>query len=539
MLLEKMSIPVQNQFLTAYKEDDIFTEKYFDYANLEESYKERVSELSTRQFKRDEIADVIQDFMEPFGLSEAAKTHIQELRQEDAVTIVGGQQAGILTGPLYSVHKAITVVLHAQAQRRKLGIPVIPVFWVAGEDHDIDEINHVHTQTEGQVMKEQMYERFVLKLTASDTEFDRHKMVTFVKTIFGKFGETAYTEALLAEVLEAVQQENTFTGFFVRLMNDLFAKEGLLFIDAAYEPLRKLESEYFCQLIKASEYIAHVVNEKEEMMHSEGFNKPIGAEKDAAHLFYIHETGRALLSRSGERFVNEAAGLEFTEEELLEIAQEQPALLSNNVVTRPIMQEYLLPVLAFVGGAGELAYWAILKEAFHHLSLKMPIFLPRMSITFISRQTEKQLKEQDLTVEDVMEGKAAQKKAMLVEKFHDNRFIETVNQLQETFTSEYEKLTDWFEEDNQMMQQLLQQNLKQHERQFDYLRNKYEDTIYVRHGKTLRQFDQLEAELYPLGQLQERIYHPYVYLNEYGPSLIQDLLALPFENDGEHYNVYL
>ncbi len=539
MLLEKMRVPVKNKFLTAYNENDTFTEKYFDYANQSQAYSERVKELSTRHFKREQIADVIYDFMEPFGLSGAAKTHIHELKQDDAVTIVGGQQAGVFTGPLYSVHKAITVILHAKEQRQKLGIPVIPLFWVAGEDHDIDEINHVHTEVDGQVKKEQMHERFIMKLMASDTEFNHEKMIAFVKDTFGKFGETAYTAELLADVLDAVQQENTFTGFFVRLMNDLFAEEGLLFIDAAFEPLRNLESDFFCRFIKASEDLAHVVAEREREMHHDGFNKPIGAEQDAAHLFYVHETGRVLLSRKNGKFVNEAAGIEFTVEELLRVAEENPALLSNNVVTRPMMQEFLFPVLAFVGGAGELAYWAILKDAFHHLDLKMPIFIPRMSITLISRQVEKQLEDQALSVSDVMEGKAAEKKSKFVEEYHDNHFIDKVNQLQESISMEYEGLNELFEEDDQMMRQLLRQNLAQHTRQFDYLKDKYEDAIYVKHAKTLRQFDQLEAELYPLGQLQERIYHPYVYLNVYGPSLIQDLLALPFENDGAHYNVYL
>lgn len=539
MLLEKMDLPIQNQFLTAYKENDHFTKRYFDYTNEQQSYEEKLKELSTRQFKRDELADIIQSFMEPFGLSEKASLHIDELRQENAVTIVGGQQAGILTGPLYSVHKAITVVLHAKEQRHKLGIPVIPVFWVAGEDHDIDEINHVHSEVDGQVMKEQLYEKFIIKRMASDTALDREQMTSYIKDIFGKFGETAYTEKLLGEVLEAVRQETTFTSFFVRLMNGLFAEEGLLFIDAAFEPLRKLESDYFCALIQASENIAHVVAEKELEMNREGFPMPIHAEQDATHLFYVHETGRSLLSRRENRFVNEADGLSFTEEELLEIARKRPELLSNNVVTRPIMQDFLFPVLAFVGGAGELAYWALLKDAFHHFHIQMPIFIPRMSMTLVSRQTEKRLEEQSLSVKEVIEGKAANQKTMLIEKYHDDYFVSKINQLQKHFTEEYEMLEASFGENDKMVQQLLQQNLVQHTKQFDYLKKKYEASIYVKHKQTLQVFDEIEAELYPLGQLQERIYHPYIYLNEYGPSLIQDILALPFENDGAHYNIYL
>lgn len=539
MIVKKMEVPVQNRIATAYKENEAFLHKYFDYPNEQNAYAERLKELATRNFKREELINAIRSFMTPFGISAKSEKHLQELQQEQAVTVVGGQQAGILTGPLYSVHKAITVILKAKEQREKLGTPVIPVFWIAGEDHDLNEINHVYTESNGQMVKTQIQDQFVLKLMASDAKFDQEQMTSFIRNIFGQMGETAYTEKLLAEVLEAVQMECTFTGFFTRLMNGLFQEEGLLFIDAAFEPLRKLESEYFCQFIEASAPIAEVVARKEQQLKNDGFGQPIMAEEDAAHLFYVHETGRLLLTRKDERFVNESAGLSFTKQELLEIARSEPSRLSNNVVTRPIMQDFVLPVLAFVGGAGELAYWAILKEAFQHFAIKMPIFVPRMSLTLVSRKTEKRLRETSLSVQDVMAGQAEEEKALLVEALRNDQFMDQVSMLQEKLTADYTELKKWFKEDDVMMQQLLMQNLSYQKKQFDYLKEKYEDAIYVKHDVALGKFDQLAVALYPEGQLQERVHHPYIYLNEYGPAMIQDLLALEYDEDGAHYLVYL
>ncbi|AOV08352.1 bacillithiol biosynthesis cysteine-adding enzyme BshC [Sporosarcina ureilytica] len=539
MKLEKMELPIQNKVLHAYQHNKAFLHKYFDYGNDEDSYRQRIKELEKRCFQRKELANVIRTFMTPFGLSSAANKHIEELMQDDALTVIGGQQAGVLTGPLYSVHKAITVILHAREQRETLGIPVIPVFWVAGEDHDLHEINHVYSEVNGQVMKEQIQDKFVMKLMASDAQFDRDKMAVFVKGIFEKFGETSHTEECLTEVLDAIDKETTFTGFFVRLMNGFFAEEGLLFIDAAFEPLRALESEYFCKLIQASAEIASSIVEIEKQLQFDGFGVPIEAQEDAMNLFYVHETGRMLLSRKDGQFVNEGVGIQFTEEEILEIAKKQPILLSNNVASRPLMQELVFPVLAFVGGAGELAYWAVLKDAFHHLGLKMPIFVPRMSITLVSRQTEKVLKEKSLTVEEVMTGAATNEKKAYVDKLRDDNFIEEIDKLEKDLAMKYEHLSEWFGQEEKMMNQLLQQNLSFHIKQFNYLKHKYEDTLYEKHEVAIRKFDKMESELFPNGQLQERIYHPYVYLNQYGSSLIKDLLALPFENDGSHYVVYL
>lgn len=392
MELEVLALQGTNKVMQAYKEDKEFLHTFFDYGNEGSSYPARVAELAGRSFERRQLAEIIRVFMEPFGISANADKHIKELA-ENAVAVVGGQQAGVLTGPLYSVHKAITVILLAKKQRASLGIPVVPVFWVAGEDHDLNEINHTYTELNGRAVKQQYAEKFVLKLMASDAAYDREQMASFVKDIFGKFGETAYTKDLLDGVLEAVQQEKTFTQFFVRLMNGLFQEEGLLFIDSAFKPLRRLETDYFIQLIEESEQLAEKITSKEELFATQGFGSPIGAEMNAANLFYVHETGRVLLSRKDGYFVNDSSGLRFTTVEMLEIAKEQPWLLSNNVATRPIMQDLVFPVLAFVGGPGEIAYWAVLKEAFHHLGLKMPIIVPRISITLVTPQVKQALEK--------------------------------------------------------------------------------------------------------------------------------------------------
>ena len=152
MKVENVALLEQNKVMQSYNDDNEFIHTYFDYENKESSYSERLTELSARNYKRKQLVETVRSFMEPFGISPAAHKHLEEL-EEDAVTIIGGQQAGILTGPLYSVHKAISVILLAKKKRQALGVPVVLVFWVAGEDHDINEINHVYTNSAGRVTK--------------------------------------------------------------------------------------------------------------------------------------------------------------------------------------------------------------------------------------------------------------------------------------------------------------------------------------------------------------------------------------------------
>jgi len=538
MELELKALPEHNKLMQSYNNDKDFVHTYFDYTNSELSFPKRIAELNERTFKREELAQTIHSFMEPFGISEKAESHIEELRN-DAVTVIGGQQAGILTGPLYSVHKAITVILLAKKQREALDVPVVPVFWIAGEDHDLNEINHVYTETAGKLTKEQIREKFVLKLMASDAEYDQDELIVFVKEVFVKYGETAYSKELLENLQDAIIQEKTFTGFFVRLMNGLFAEEGLLFIDSAYKPLRELESDYFYMLIKKSSSIAEVVVQKETLFDKQGFGRPIEAQDNAANLFYVHETGRVLLTRRNDYFVNDNAGLRFTEEELLAIAKNNPSLLSNNVASRPLMQDLVFPVLAFVGGPGEIAYWSLLKEAFHLLELKMPIIVPRMSLTLVSRRTAKSLNELSFSIDDVMSGKVAVSKKAFIEGLRNEDFLSAVNETEKTLIEAYGKIGLFVEENEKMMQTVLEKNLAFHSNQFDYLKEKANEALHLKHEVAIRKYSGLETELYPEGTFQERIYTPYKYLNSYGPTLIKDLLALPLEIDGTHKVIYL
>ncbi|MFS0574354.1 bacillithiol biosynthesis cysteine-adding enzyme BshC [Sporosarcina sp. 179-K 3D1 HS] len=538
MELQEMALPVKNKVMQSYQSDIKFVHTFFDYENTQESYPDRMKELSERTYKRTELADAIREFMKPFGISVAAHRHIEELG-ENAVAVIGGQQAGIMTGPLYSVHKAITVILLAKKQRENLGVPVVPVFWVAGEDHDLNEINHVYTESSGRIAKNQYPEKTILKLMASDAVYDQQMMRSFVRDIFGEFGETSHTKRLLVDVLDAVEREKTFTAFFVRLMNGLFQEEGLLFIDSAYPALRQLESEYFSQFIEDSPELAHLIYEKEKAFDEGGFGTPIMAQEDAAHLFYVHETGRILLSRENGEFVNRASGLRFSKEELLHIAETEPWKLSNNVASRPLMQDLVFPVLAFVGGPGEIAYWAVLKDAFHHFEMKMPIIVPRMSITLIKPPIRQELDKRSFSFPDIMAGAVANARDAFIAGLADERFESLIVETERLLSEQYEKMTVLLGEDYPMVGKLIGKNLEFHKKQISYLVDKKEEADLLKNDAILRSFDLLEADILPNSGLQERVYTPYSYMNEYGPTLIEDLLKLPFTLDTSHKIVYL
>ncbi|MGF9976123.1 bacillithiol biosynthesis cysteine-adding enzyme BshC [Viridibacillus arvi] len=538
MKLEQIDVPVTNQLLVDYRNQESTISSFFHYTNEDESFEKRFEELKNHPIRRAELVKVIREFMEPLEKSVKVEQHLKEL-EDNAVVVVGGQQAGLLTGPLYSVHKAISVLLLAKEQRAKLDIPVVPVFWIAGEDHDIDEINHTFTVLNGRLQKHIHPDRSKKKTMASTTILDIEDTRKFIKNVFQQYGETAYTEDLLAKIDTFLVKSHTYTDFFAQLMHWFFKEEGLLLLDAADPKLRAYEAPYFERLVNHSEEIAAVVSNREALLADNGYGTPIGATKENANLFYVKEGERFLLERKDGKFINDVANVQFTKEELLQLATEQPACLSNNVVTRPLMQDMVLPVLAFVGGPGELAYWSTLKDAFELLGMKVPVFVPRMNMTLVNRQVGHLIADHDLTITEVLSGKVAQMHQKFVNEVYDDAAKETIEKTKALLQQQYVELQKHLHNNNVHLDKVVIKNLDIHENQLDFLLKKIEAEVLLQHDVTIRKFTEMEGHLIPEGNLMERIFNPFQYMNEYGMTLIDDILQLPLEVSELHQVIYI
>ncbi len=301
MKLEQVTLPVNNKLLSEYWSGSETLHNFFEYQLRDESYIKRAEYLKSKNYNTKQLSNIIRSFMEPYGLTEKINEHLSYLADGSPV-IVGGQQAGILTGPLYSVHKAISVILLAKKQTEKLGIKVLPLFWIAGEDHDLEEINHTYTILDAEPKKRVYSERKNRKTMASTTEINKVELKKTIDEIFKDFGETAHTQNLYQFVVSSINESKTFTDFFVRCMHSFFKDEGLLMIDAAYTPFRQFEADFFNRIIENNEKIAEVVVNKERLLSDVGFGTPIEANIENANLFFVKDGERFLLERKDDLF---------------------------------------------------------------------------------------------------------------------------------------------------------------------------------------------------------------------------------------------
>ncbi|TWT04724.1 bacillithiol biosynthesis cysteine-adding enzyme BshC [Planomicrobium sp. CPCC 101079] len=539
MRLEQHYAASPSKLMRDYINGEHTIRRYFSYEPLQSQFDVRLEKLRTHAADREKLSAIIRSFMEPNGISEAAAVHLNDF-ENGAPVVVTGQQAGLLSGPLYTVHKAISVIVLAQQASEQLKTKVVPVFWIAGEDHDLAEISHLYREVNHRVDKLNFPHAEYGKNSASTAVLNKEKVRSFLEEYFRSLPETEHSRNLHQLVFSYLDKASTFTDFFSAILNYFFHEEGLLYIDAAYPQLRQYESPYFVQMIERSEEIAASVYETEQALTQDGYSAVIGAEKNAANLFVAVKGERILLQREGRKFSGNNGAISFTYEELMDIAKTAPERLSNNVVTRPIMQEMVFPVLAFVGGPGEIAYWAAFKGAFSLLEMEMPVVMPRLNMTLITRQTEALLKKYRLTVMDVInEKKITALKTELEDAIREKKAELLIDKLKEKLEAEYTEINEQFTQVSRGLAPIVEKNLQIHLKQLTFLKHKLQDEVMLQHSTQFNHYAFIENELLPNNGFQERVYNPFPYLNLYGLDLVKDILKLRISYDKNHKIIYL
>ncbi len=538
-MIQTTTVEVQSPLHYRYVQDEQFQKQFFEYKREDVSYEERIQYIQQRTYAYDDLYEVLYDTMAATeGLSEKTEQYLEDVRLHRAMFVVGGQQAGVLTGPLYTVHKAITAILLARKLRAEYQVAAVPLFWVAGEDHDIDEVNHTYVPYEGKAHKINGPVSTNDRQMVSATKYEPKMMIRFVEHVFRQFPETEETKPLFQKITSIIREEQTYTSFFLRLMNDLFKDEGLLYVDAADPAFKKMQSHYLYEMVMNERAINECVQAKEVQLTEVMQTTPIGVEEENTNLFYVVNGERYLIRRTEEGMYEADYGMwSGSKEQLLVLAKEHPTCLSNNVVTRPLMQEAMLPTLSFVAGPGEIAYWALLKEAFHLLELKMPIVEPRLSLTLVTRPIQRALKNTGLTAEQVLNKQLPKASLDWKQGQRNEQFVQELMKAEALLYEQYKQLEETAQ--TNALKEAIRQNYHYHKKQFKWLETREEQLVMEKNRVKVEQYRSIEEQLYPSFSLQERLYSPYVYMNTFGKNFIKTLLSYEYTFGGEHQILYL
>lgn len=479
------------------------------------------------QALREAVAEAVLQYNRKHNPVPEALAAAERLRDPSAVAVVGGQQAGLFTGPMLVIYKAITLLRTAQRAEEALGRPVVPVFWIAGEDHDWDEVNHTY------VVNAQLE---TAKLAIAHPESDRRTSVSRTEV-----SEEAWNEALAAlsdalpdtefkpgvmdELRRIAAESATLSEAFAKTVSILFGKHGLVLLDSDDPELRAAEAPMFAEFIRRQEELAAALKAGERAVAAAGYPLQAEAAENGFQLFLFHEGERKLLYADGDEAVDRKGTFRMPREELVRLAEQDPVALSNNALTRPMMQDFLFPTLAAVLGPSEIAYWSTLREAFHAFGMRTPVIVPRQEFTLLEGTVQKQMDKFGITFADAWERLderreewlRAQDALGLAEKFAGAK---------EAFADSYRPLVEAAASINPGLRKLGETNMGKILEQIDFFEKKSTDALKQQHEAGLRQWERIRVTIAPVGKPQERVVNVFQYITRYGFSWLDTIIEL-------------
>jgi bacillithiol biosynthesis cysteine-adding enzyme BshC len=533
------ALPAFSRLFQAYCTDyDALADFYAGDFRDPEARAEAADRAAARERDREALVEVLLDQNARWGLGEETRANIEALRDPGTVAVVTGQQVGLLTGPLYTLYKTITAVQLAAQLHRETGRRVVPVFWLEGEDHDLEEVAGASIFKQNDLV-ELRYTGHTLPEDGNLGSVGRLAFTEQVADLVANLEEllppTDFRDGLMEQVRAAYRPGTTFIDAFARLMHAWFAEQGLVFIAPDDARLKALAAPLFRRELEDHASLQARLEAASATL-AEHFHAQVHPR--ATNLFVLEGGGRFALDAEDGRFRIRGTDRVLSLEEALGLLEADPSSFSPNVVLRPLMQDLLLPTAAYVAGPGEVAYFAQFKPAYAWAGLPMPVIYPRASVSLVESKVKKVLDRFDLSVPDLATEPDKLFRRLVLDQmefdveavFKDaaRHLHQAVNELKPTLESVDRTLVKTAEATRVAL-------MKEMER----LKGRVIRAEKSNHDAVRGHLEKAQDNLYPAGGLQERTLSTLYFLNKYSPFLVRDLLHTLSTDTVEHQVVYL
>jgi bacillithiol biosynthesis cysteine-adding enzyme BshC len=510
---------------------------YTDYGREVSPLAEHAKVVGAQEFDRDRVADALTRINQRAGSSPLTFNHIEMLRKPGSVAIVTGQQAGLFTGPLYTIHKALTVIKLAACMREQ-GIDAVPVFWIASEDHDYEEVKWTrlvdaegHVRTVEYTPENQSAEIPVGKVTLD------HGISKAIDEFLSFLPPSEFVTDIEQALRQSYADGTGFAVAFSKLMAHIFKDYGVVLLDPSDEGLKQVAAPLYSRAIEKTAEIASALVERSNALVAAGYHAQVNVSEEMVPLFIIDDGRRVAMTQRDGRFYVKGSDRSFEKDELAALALRCPNCFSPNVTLRPIVQDYLLPTAAYIGGPAELAYFAQLRAVYEVLERPAPCVLPRASFTIVEGRHQKTMEKYDLQLSDFFDGlhPAITK---VIETSVDRNTAEAFESTEKLFNEQLNKLEEALGKADATLADSLRKSREKILYQIEHLRTRFIHASARREETTYRQVERAYTTLMPNKNFQERELNAFYFLARYGQSLIDDLYKAADVGFSNHRLIY-
>jgi bacillithiol biosynthesis cysteine-adding enzyme BshC len=522
-------IPHATKLLQSFLEDFSRVSSYYAHPPTLAGIDAASREVRLDPGVRSTVVDVLREQNRRFGpgnaIDSATARNLDRLAA-GAVAIVTGQQVGLFSGPAYSFYKAVSAVRCAQETTSR-GVDAVPIFWLATEDHDLAEVNHVSWNTSNGLASYALPAatedagRYVGEVLLGDS-------IELILSVAAQTLEGPFADETARALRESYTRGDTYGSAFGKLLARLLAGQGIIFIDPLDARLHHLAAPVYLQALDEADSRREALLVRSKELEGAGFHAQVKVTRESTLLFYkVSGRREPLRSRNGKFAAGDA---EFSRDELAAALKDTPETFTPSALLRPVIQDTLLPTAAYIGGPAEIAYMAQAQVNYQKILGRMPAILPRASFTIVEPPIARFLAQYDLDIRDILAG-VQHLRAKMVQKSLTAGLASRFEAGEASLRNMLREYEDPLRRLDPTLVEALHASERKMLHQFEQLRAKAGRAENFRSGVLERHERILVDTLYPDGGLQERTLCALPMLAANGLGLLDNLLRLSSSAD--------
>jgi bacillithiol biosynthesis cysteine-adding enzyme BshC len=500
-------------------------------------FAEQRDALAGGRYDRDSLRAVLEEQNRRFNAAPAALANVARLSDPRALVVIGGQQAGLFGGPLYTANKALTVISLAGMLEKQLGQPVIPVFWIASEDSDLAEVDRASViDRDGKLRELRLAGDENAKLPVSLVRLG-DGINSLLEELSAALPESEFAPELLLSLRECYAPGRTYPAAFGAWMASLFSGKGLVLVDPSEPGLKRIALPLFEREVSEKSPVSRALREQTRLLERAGYAPQIELREGMLTLFFQNPAREAIAVKD-DVFELRGSARKFTNGDLTALLRESPERFSPNAALRPLFQDSLFPTLAMVLGPSELAYFAQLPLAYKAMGITMPVLFPRASVTLIEARHQRFMEKHRLSLQDVI-TRGERVIDDIVRREIPPALFQELDARRNQAAGVWEDLIRKIAELDPTLRRTAELAASASRKQFDFIEKKITQAAR-RKDETLRgQVERLVAALAPKGELQERTLTAVPFLARYGSRVLDRALEATDPFAPEHRGVVI